>query len=234
MASEETIYTDGRYLEHNPLWHEEDAGWKARNIELMIRKHGLAPATIAEIGCGAGGVLLALTNALGPAVRATGFEVSPQAFALAKPRETANVEFRFGQSLDEMEERFDLVLVIDVLEHLEDYFSFLRQVRPLGHHKIFHFPLDLSAQSALRSRPLMKWREEVGHLHYFIKETALASLHETGYRVIDSFYTNTNLELGNRGWKADLMKWPRRMLLRLDPDLAARLLGGFSLMVLAE
>jgi 2-polyprenyl-3-methyl-5-hydroxy-6-metoxy-1,4-benzoquinol methylase len=234
MAGEETIYTDGRYLEHNPQWHEEDAAWKARNIELMIRKHGLESTTIAEIGCGAGGVLMALTNALGPNVSATGFEVSPQAFELAKPRETANVKFLFGQSLTELEERFDLVLVIDVLEHLEDYFSFLRQVRPLGRHKIFHFPLDLSAQSVLRGRPLMKWRAEVGHLHYFVKETALASLRETGYRVIDSFYTNTNLELGNRGWKADLMKWPRRMLLRLHPDFAVRLLGGFSLMVLAE
>lgn len=234
MASGETIYTDGRYLEHNPLWHEEDAGWKARNIELMIQRHGLAPTTIAEIGCGAGGVLLALTNALGPAVRAKGFEVSPQAFALAKPRETANVAFMYGQQLTEIEERFDLVLVIDVLEHLEDYFAFLRQVRPLGRYKIFHFPLDLSAQSVLRGRPLMKWRAEVGHLHYFVKETALACLRETGYRVVDSFYTNTNLELANRGWKADLMKLPRRMLLRLHPDFAARLLGGFSLMVLAE
>ena len=33
MADSATIYTDGRYLEHNPHWHEKDAAWKARNIE---------------------------------------------------------------------------------------------------------------------------------------------------------------------------------------------------------
>jgi hypothetical protein len=80
----------------------------------------------------------------------------------------------------------------------------------------------------------MKWRSTVGHIHYFTKEIALAALKDTGYEVVDHFYTNTNLELPNRGWKADLMKRPRKAAYRLNPDLAVRVLGGFSLLVLAR
>jgi hypothetical protein len=79
----------------------------------------------------------------------------------------------------------------------------------------------------------MKLRSSVGHVHYFTKETALATLKDTGYEIIDYFYTNGS-ELPNRGWKANLMKLPRKMSFLIDQDLAARMLGGFSLMVLAK
>jgi hypothetical protein len=31
-----------------------------------------------------------------------------------------------------------------------------------------------------------------------------------------------------------MLKWPRQALYRMNPDAAARLLGGYSLLVLAE
>lgn len=39
-------------------------------------------------------------------------------------------------------------------------------------------------------------RRSVGHIHYFTKETALALLEDTGYRVIDHGYTWGATELG--------------------------------------
>jgi hypothetical protein len=36
---------------------------------------------------------------------------------------------------------------MDVVEHLEDYFSFLREIRPKGEFKMLHIPLDLSVQT---------------------------------------------------------------------------------------
>jgi len=41
-------------------------------------------------------------------------------------------------------------------------------------------------------------------------------------------------DLPHPGWKSQLLKWPREALYALNPDWAARWLGGYSLLVLAE
>jgi hypothetical protein len=124
--------------------------------------------------------------------------------------------------------------VIDVFEHIEDYFCFLRKLRPKGEYKIFHIPLDLSVQTVLRGTPLLKGRELVGHIHYFTKETALASLKDTGYEILDYFYTPGLIELATRDWKRLLLKLPRKWLFSLNKELTVKILGGFSLIVLAK
>ncbi|MDX9745689.1 MAG: hypothetical protein WCX84_00020 [Syntrophales bacterium] len=96
---------------------------------------------------------------------------------------------------------FDIVMAIDVFEHVEDCFGFLRKLKEKAEYKIFHIPLDLSVQTVLRSFPIIHGRKSVGHIHYFTKETALETLKDTGYLIIDYFYTGGSLELPNRGWK---------------------------------
>jgi ubiquinone/menaquinone biosynthesis C-methylase UbiE len=56
------IYTDGQYLQNNPTWHGEHSAWKADHIAAMLNKNNVAATTIAEIGCGAGGVIAELGN----------------------------------------------------------------------------------------------------------------------------------------------------------------------------
>ena len=104
-----------------------------------------------------------------------------------------------------------MLLIIDVLEHIEDFFSFLRGIREKGDYKIFHIPLDLSVQGLLRGVP-MQVRREVGHIHYFTKETALESLREAGYHVLDFFYTTGLVDLPATAWKKAMAKLSRRVL----------------------
>lgn len=86
-----------------------------------------------------------------------------------------NLRYFHKDLLDESESGFDVVMAIDVFEHVEDFFGFLRSLREKGTYKIFHIPLDLSVQWVLRSSPLIKQRLSVGHIHHFTKETALAT-----------------------------------------------------------
>ena len=79
----------------------------------------------------------------------------------------------------------------------------------------------------------MNTRKQFGHLHYFTKDTALATLTDCGYDIIDSVFTAVGAERG-RGLKSLIAKWPRRILAALNQNLAARLLGGHSLLVLAR
>jgi hypothetical protein len=228
------MYQSGEYLEKNPRWHAADSPWKAAQILKMIRRQNLNPATVCEVGCGAGEILNRLHAEL-PATDFFGYEVSPQAYEICSAKTKKRLQFRLGDLL-ETEERFDLLLCIDVFEHVPDYLSFLERLRGRANRFIFHIPLDLSALSLLRPARLMKTRYGVGHLHMFTAETALAVLKDTGYETLDSFFTAGGLELekNQKRLRTVLANLPRRVLGKFSPRLAARILGGYSLLVFAK
>jgi SAM-dependent methyltransferase len=225
-----SIYDTGEYLERNPDWHTHESPWKAELISEMLRRNALTPQTIAEIGCGAGEVLRQLQQRTPANCNFVGYELSAMAFRMCQNRANEKLTFRL-KDIAEDEACFDLVLVLDVVEHLEDYFRFLRNIRKKGKWIIFHFPLDLSVQTILRPYGLLKRRDLHYHLHYFSKETALRTLVETGYRVLDYAYTARS----NTFAKALIQKFlrvPRALLFCIHQDFAVRLLGGYSLLVL--
>ena len=125
-------------------------------------------------------------------------------------------------------------MIVDVIEHIEDYFNFLRKVKEKADYKIFHVPLDLSILNLFRVSPIIEKRKKVGHIHYFTKETVLETLRDTGYTIIDYFYTSGSIDLPNQSWKSKLLKVPRKILFFLNKDFAVRVLGGYSLMILAK
>lgn len=91
----------------------------------------------------------------------------------------------------------------------------------------------MSVQMVARAKPLQILRDEVGHLHYFSKDTALETLKHAGYNIIEYCYTDGSQGSYNT-LKYRLMKWPRRFLYALSPDLTVRFLGGYSLLVCAQ
>jgi predicted TPR repeat methyltransferase len=228
-----SIYTDGTYLDKNPTWHTEDAPWKARQVLRMLERNNIRPRTICEVGCGAGEVLRQLQENMDPSCEFHGYEISPQAFHLCEGRSNERLHFHLQDFLQEQGPPFDLLLLIDVIEHLEDYSTFLKKVKPRSHYQGLHIPLDLSVQSVLRPGRLGVIRNRMGHIHYFTKETALCSLEDNGYQVLDHFLTGVALENPNKTLKTHIANLPRRVVSLVHRDLAARLFGGFSLMVLA-
>lgn len=227
------LYEGEAYGKNNPTWHEEDAPWKAGHVERIIKRNNLPHEKICEIGCGTGEILLNLERTF-PRARLSGYEVSPEAFSRAVPKTTDRTQFYLKDLLEESELQFDLVLAIDVIEHVEDYISFIKRLRPVGTFKIFHIPLDLSAQSILRAWPIAELRKNVGHIHYFFKQSALSMLEDCGYTIVDHCYTASRLELPNQALTSRVMRLPRRLMFAVDPDLAVRLLGGYSLLVVAK
>lgn len=227
-------YTKGDYAELNPSWHSEDSLWKARQIIKMLARNKAQPRTVCEVGCGAGQILKEIHDALDASMSYVGYEISPQAYELCKPKTTSRLSFKLQDILADRQVHFDLMLLMDVVEHIEDCFAFLRAIKAKSDLKILHIPLDLSAQAVLRGSPLTRSRDQVGHLHYFTKDLALRLLAEVGYEVIDHFYTRGSLDLPSGSIPTRLARLPRQILFRLAPDLAARMLGGFSLLVLAR
>ncbi len=226
------LYTSGDYLEKNPTWHVEHSAWKAAHVRGMLNRNGIRPKSICEVGCGAGEILHRLQETGDPECTYWGYEISPQAYELCRPRENSRLRFTLGDILDNHQVQYDVILLMDVIEHMEDYFRFLRDIREKAQFKILHIPLDLSVQGLVRGVPL-KVRKTAGHLHYFSKAISLCVLEECGYRVLDQYYTCGAIDFPSGSIAARLARLPRRLSFALHRDLAAFLLGGYSLLVLA-
>lgn len=230
----EDIYTSNEYLDNNPTWHIEDSPWKAKQVLRIINKNNLSPNSICEIGCGAGEILHQLFVQMKENISFVGYEISPYAFEMCKKKIENRLHFKIENAFEDNNAFFDIVMAIDVFEHIEDYFGFLRNIQKKGRYKIFHIPLDLSVQAILRMSPILRVRKKVGHIHYFTKDTALATLKDVGFEIIDFFYTAGALELPNKTMKSFFLRLPRKIAFKINKDLAVRILGGYSLMVLAK
>ena len=215
-------------------WHVEESPWKAKQVLRMLAQNHLEPHSICEVGCGAGEILRQLQEQLDETSEFWGYDISPQAYEFAKERANERLHFKLADITQEQDTSFEVILVMDVVEHLEDYFSFLRALKPKAEYKILHIPLDLSVQTILRRNGLLHVRESYGHIHYFTKDLVLQMLKEMHYEVLDYFYTASSIEIPSDMFARKLLKIPRKLSFAVHPDLAARVLGGFRLLVLAS
>jgi len=215
------------------LWHEEDSPWKAQKIYQILEKNKIIFGSVAEIGCGAGGVLHNLANYCDENIKFYGYETSREGYELSKIKEQKNIHY-FNEDFLKVDRYFDVVMAINVFTHVRDYLGFLSKLRTKGEYKVFHIPLQVTLYYVLRSRYFQNKEYIRSHYHHFNKETALGTLKGTGYEIIDYFYTAASLELPNRGQKENLWSLPRKLLYAIDKDFAAKTIGGFSLIVLTK
>jgi len=229
-----SIYTDGTYLKRHPTWHSEDAAWKADQIMKMLARHERCQVrTICEVGCGAGQVLVELQSKLPAQTTLFGYEISPDAFSLCLPKSNESLHFKLQDLASSQVEPFDLLLVLDVVEHVRDYFGFLHNIRDKAHYVLFQIPLEMTVHSLLREVPMLN-RRVFGHLHHFSKNTALATLSDCGYRLLDWSYTPAVVDLARPGLKSTVSSAVRRAGFRLAPEKSVLILGGYALMALTQ
>ena len=70
--------------------------WKATHVLTMVKRHRLSPATVCEIGCGAGQVLVELQARMAPTVRFHGYDVSAAAIDLCRDKANQRLAFTCG------------------------------------------------------------------------------------------------------------------------------------------
>lgn len=243
------FYTSDEYLAKNPDWHVSAAPWKSRAVLEMIKRHNLKPKSVCEIGCGAGEILRILQDELDPDCEFLGYDIAPQAIEMAKQRENARLHCKLGDFMTEEKGFFDLILLVDVLEHFENCFEVLREIKSRSTYKILQLPLDIAAVPVILNE-LIDYRHTTGHLHFFTKDIALEILRDAGYEVVDHFYSMRDLEfwswakLKRRPYLLPIMILklirrllyyiPRKLLFAINQDFAVRLMGGWRLMVLIK
>lgn len=233
MKRPDSLYESGEYAEKNPTWDVEDSPWKARKVLEVLQRTGLHPRTVCEIGCGAGAVLAHLSEYM-EEVDFFGYDIAPDAASFWTSYERNNISFELGDFFVKNKRKHDLILILDVIEHIVDPWSFLEKLKPHGENFLFHIPLDLSAQNVLRETPILEARRQVGHIHYFTKNLALELLREAGYEIQHAEYSNLSMSGPRSSWKSKLVYFPRMLAYLISKDFGVRLLGGESLLVVAR
>lgn len=170
---------------------------KSTNYFRLVRKDitPLLPAhaeRVLEIGCGTGATLAWLKNE-GRADWVGGIELNPAAAALARPRLNLLLEGDVDRQIEQLPpQSIDLILCLDVLEHLVDPWQTLQRIesrlRP-GGQLIVSLP-NIRHYSVLL--PLLlrgRWHYEPAgimdrtHLRFFSRQTAVELLQQAGLPV---------------------------------------------------
>ena len=237
LPGADRLYAEGTYWRLNSTYFLDDSLFKARNIVSALQQCELgSELRICDMGCGAGGVLHELCQLLQQrgigVAEAHGYDISEQ--ALAKGRELfPDLQFKLG-SAPQVPDGYDLILVMDVLEHLEDYYEFLRACSGKARFYVFNIPMDMNVRTVLdQSNLLARW-DEGGHIHQFCEATALRVLSDTGFEIVHHRWAEAGPGLQARQTTLQrVARWLMKPLFRLRPSLAVALLGMNSLMVVA-
>ncbi len=234
-VSSNDLYVNGEYFKNNPDWDIADAKWKVDVIFNLLKKNNIAPKAVIEVGCGAGENLVELLKRDGSIEKLSGYDISPQALALANKRSSDKINF-YNEDLTTKENvTADLVLVIDVVEHVDDYYGFLRKLKSKSKYFVFHIPLDLSCRTVMKPHVMLQQRQSVGHIHYYTKEMVQWALKDTGYEVIDWVYTKPVVDVEPAGSiKRSIKKILRNFSFAMNQDWSVKKWGGYSIMVLAK
>lgn len=233
--SSNDIYVNGEYFNNNPDWDIADARWKTDVIVDLLKRNKLNPKQVIEVGCGAGENLVELLKKDNGIEKLTGFDISPQAINLAAKKVTDKISF-FNEDITGKENMHaDLMLVIDVVEHVDDYYGFLRKLKTKSDWFVFHIPLDLSCRTVMKPHVLLQQRQSVGHIHYYSKEMVEWALLDTGYEIIDWEYTKPVVDVQPaNSVKRFVKKILRNFSFAINKDWSAKKWGGYSMMILAK
>ncbi|QNN68718.1 class I SAM-dependent methyltransferase [Thermomonas carbonis] len=178
-----------------------------------------------------GGILAKLHDLFPDNVQLDGFDIAPAAIDLANRRASPRLNFHL-EDLTKSGQSFDLLLCVDVFEHVEDPFAFLRSLKKLAPVVVFNIPLEMHVAGILINH--QRWtRRHYGHLHFYTAAVAFETLSDCGYTVTEFQYISRLTDIPRT--TSEYLFWlPRRLLSLLNKELSARILGGTSLLVIAR
>jgi len=146
--------------------------------QLLALWPGPPPGSVVEVGCATGELIAAWPVA--PGGRRLGLDLSSRNIEAARRRfpdvEFSAVDFR----VEPPRGHFDLVVLSDVLEHVEDDAGFLRDAARLGERVVVNLPLECNWLNARRKYGA---GDVSGHLRRYTLEQGLGLFDRAGLQV---------------------------------------------------
>jgi SAM-dependent methyltransferase len=195
-----------------------EGSYNARRLELEVR-HFKIPnllkvlpkefsyTSIAEIGCGTGEIIGAFPGE--NVNRRVGFDISPLNISCARQR-FRNVEFH-DLDFRSWNEKFDLLILSDILEHVPDGVHFLMDASKMAKLLLVNLPLEKCLLYSFRKYGP---KDPSGHLAKFSMNDALKMFHAADLRIIEWY----------RGWTMESRYETRRQ--ELNEEMTGKKFSG--------
>lgn len=135
---------------------------------------GVSFKSLFDIGCGEGSLLKGIL-ADHKEIRVNGADISETALAIAKSRIKEGNFYLLDIQKEALDEKFDLVICSEVLEHLEDDVQALCNIFKMTRKYL----LIVTLQGKMREA-----EKEVGHLRNYTKDDLVEKLHKAGFKEV--------------------------------------------------
>jgi cyclopropane fatty-acyl-phospholipid synthase-like methyltransferase len=191
------IYNDNSYLEKNPSLHTEDSKFKFQNIKRFLSSIEVKNnrIKILDIGGGAGIIgklVLEYFQESGIVVSFHSLDLSTQMLKI-QLKNNPQIKKIINCSINECpKSNYDLVLMIDVIEHIEGKEDSAKILNKLGKNIIYNIPIEINFFDILKYlksffRYYKRQKKRWGHIHFF-SFTSSQSFLRRHYKIIDSYF----------------------------------------------
>ena len=211
--------------------------------ERVLREIG-AIATYADIGgCfgfGANAMAFHISKRQGTLPRTVVFEISSDFVRIGKVLfpHIEFVETEFGQWNSDVR-CFDLISLFDVVEHVVDPESFLRQVSARSRYVLLKTPMETSGNLRGNKPPVNQGENHVdGHINFFTPGAYERLLNTSNFDIVESRLLPTIFPSGSQAILCpeqvikpfgllDTTRWPKKLLYKWPKRLLYEVLRGF-------
>lgn len=206
-------YVDDKYWAKNQNFFEIDTLFKVNKIipfiEIALKEINKDEINILDVGGGSGLILMHIARYIESShqIRVNKFalDLSPKALKIQKnnnPDLLKTLKEDISQcSLKNGE--IDIVLMIDVLEHVPDTRKTLSELQRISSFTIFKVPIENTISfkviNLFSGNKYKKKINDMGHIHIFSEKKLLIEIKKSYGTIIDYYYTNIFYELYKRG-----------------------------------
>jgi len=175
-------------LEQEAEWLRRGAVEKVNSIEGLLRRNGIQPTRLLELGCGVGAVIVECQRR-NLAASYAGVDYAPEAIDYLRGH-SDGIEATQADLTDpsfHLSDPADVVILSHVLEHLESPATLLRTLKDDLQSSYLVIEVPLEDLMASRAKSLVKNRSasKAGHVQFFTARTFELLVRCSGFRVID-------------------------------------------------
>ena len=191
------IYNDNSYIQNNPTLHSEDSEFKFQNIIrfLSLIKIDNQKIKILDVGGGAGIIgKMIMDYYIKKNIDVTlhSLDLSEEMLSV-QIKNNPKIKKLMNCSIEECDEsNYDLILMIDVIEHIYNKDLIAKYLNRLGKNIIYNIPIEINLFDFIKNVSLLfryynNQRKILGHVHFFSIMSANNFLKKHHW-IIDSYF----------------------------------------------
>jgi predicted TPR repeat methyltransferase len=138
----------------------------------------------------------------------------------------------FSSELNE-QNFYNLIMALDVVEHLQDLDKFLELASKHSGYLYLHVPLEINFYSILSGDHVKTFRT-FGHINFFTEELLLERLRSHGFSTVSINYLNTMQAINPKSLMGHLRKWLASVVFMMSIKYCAKLLNGITVSILVS